>query len=119
MEHTMEKTLGKCRLITKHFFSAPFSELLLSKMHIPFPKDEALAIKRLKAEIAKNDVAASIFEPLVQGASGMRMYKPSTLNKLMNICKKQGVLCIADGSYIRFGRIGTSCSKSSRNRTRL
>ena len=102
------ETFGAMSAGSRSIFSAPFSELLFECTHIPFPKDEALAIKRLKAEIAKNDVAAFIFEPLVQGASGMRMYKPSTLNKLMNICKKQGVLCIADEVMTGFGRTGTS-----------
>jgi hypothetical protein len=34
-----------------------------------------------------------IYEPLVQGAAGMVMYEPESLDKLMQICKENGVLC--------------------------
>jgi adenosylmethionine-8-amino-7-oxononanoate aminotransferase len=33
---------------------------------------------------------------LVQGAAGMVMYEPESLDKLMQICKENGVLTIAD-----------------------
>ena len=73
-----------------------------------FQKDEQAAIQSLKTEIDKGGIAAFIFEPLVQGAAGMRMYKAETLNKLMQICKKAGVLCIADEVMTGFGRTGTT-----------
>ena len=38
----------------------------------------------------------------------MRMYKAETLNKLMQICKEAGVLCIADEVMTGFGRTGTT-----------
>jgi len=102
------ETFGAMSAGARSIFSAPFSDLLFESTHIPFPKDEQAAIKSLKTEIAKGDVAAFIFEPLVQGAAGMRMYKPKTLNKLMQICKEEGVLCIADEVMTGFGRTGTT-----------
>ena len=38
----------------------------------------------------------------------MRMYKAQTLNKLIQICKEAGVLCIADEVMTGFGRTGTT-----------
>jgi adenosylmethionine-8-amino-7-oxononanoate aminotransferase len=102
------ETFGAMSAGARSIFSAPFSDLLFESSHIPFPKDEEVAIKSLKNEIAKGDVAAFIFEPLVQGAAGMRMYKPETLNKLMQVCKEAGVLCIADEVMTGFGRTGTT-----------
>lgn len=102
------ETFGAMSTGARSIFSAPFSDLLFESTHIPFPKDEQAAIKNLKTEVAKGDVAAFIFEPLVQGAAGMRMYKPETLNKLIQICKEAGVLCIADEVMTGFGRTGTT-----------
>ena len=102
------ETFGAMSAGARSIFSAPFSELLFECTHIPFPKDEQAAIQSLKTEINNGGIAAFIFEPLVQGAAGMRMYKAETLNKLMQICKEAGVLCIADEVMTGFGRTGTT-----------
>ena len=102
------ETFGAMSAGARSIFSAPFSDLLFECTHIPFPKDEQAAIQSLKTEIDKGGIAAFIFEPLVQGAAGMRMYKAETLNKLMQICKEAGVLCIADEVMTGFGRTGTT-----------
>lgn len=102
------ETFGAMSAGARSVFSAPFSDLLFETAHIPFPKNENNCIDCLKQELAKGDVAAFIFEPLVQGAAGMRMYKAETLNKLIQICKEAGVLCIADEVMTGFGRTGTT-----------
>ena len=102
------ETFGAMSAGARSIFSAPFSDLLFECTHIPFPKDEQAAIQSLENEIDKGGIAAFIFEPLVQGAAGMRMYKAETLNKLMQICKKASVLCIADEVMTGFGRTGTT-----------
>ena len=102
------ETFGAMSAGARSIFSAPFSDLLFECTHIPFPKDEQAAIQSLKTEIDKGGIAAFIFEPLVQGAAGMRMYKAETLNKLMQICKETNVLCIADEVMTGFGRTGTT-----------
>ena len=102
------ETFGAMSAGARSIFSAPFSDLLFESTHIPFPKDEEAAVKSLREELAKGDVAAFIFEPLIQGAAGMRMYKAETLNKLMRVCKEAGVLCIADEVMTGFGRTGTT-----------
>jgi len=51
-------------------------------------------------------VAACIFEPMVQGAGGMRVYPAKVLTRLFAACSKYDVLTIADEVAVGFGRTG-------------
>jgi len=51
--------------------------------------------------------AAMIFEPMVQGANGMRIYPVKVLQRIFDICRSHGILTIADEVAMGFGRTGT------------
>nr|CRH07662.1 Adenosylmethionine-8-amino-7-oxononanoate aminotransferase [Candidatus Magnetococcus massalia] len=51
--------------------------------------------------------AALIVEPLVQGASGMRMCRPSFLEGVVERCREAGILVIFDEVMTGFGRTGS------------
>lgn len=89
-------------------FSSPFSEYLFNVTRIPIPTKEkpGESLARLEAELSRGDAAGFIFEPLVLGASGMKMYDAKSLNDLVEICKKYKVLTIADEVMTGFGRTG-------------
>jgi len=53
-----------------------------------------------------DDVACFIYEPLVQGAGGMKMYDAAVLDSMLKICKQHGIICIADEVMTGFGRTG-------------
>jgi adenosylmethionine-8-amino-7-oxononanoate aminotransferase len=54
----------------------------------------------------KTTVAACIVEPMLQGAAGMRVYPAKVLRRIFDLCKRSGILIIADEVATGFGRTG-------------
>ncbi|MDR2778989.1 MAG: adenosylmethionine--8-amino-7-oxononanoate transaminase [Puniceicoccales bacterium] len=53
-----------------------------------------------------NRVCAIIVEPLLQGAAGMKLYRPEFLEKLVHIVRRYGILVIFDEVMTGFYRTG-------------
>lgn len=71
---------------------------------IPKNKNDFAALESL---MKKNDVAAIIIEPLVQGAGGMRFHSAEVLAEIHRLARKHDVLFIADEIATGFGRTGS------------
>lgn len=54
----------------------------------------------------KDNVAGLIMEPLVQGAGGMLFHSADTVAEIHRLCKKHGIIFIADEIATGFGRTG-------------
>ena len=54
----------------------------------------------------RGNIAACIFEPMVQGAAGMRVYPAKVLKRIFALCEHYKILTIADEVAVGFGRAG-------------
>lgn len=101
-------TFGAMSASNLESYKGPFSSFSLNVLRLPVPNQENLdvVIKQLKNYITHHNIAAFIFEPLVQGAAGMKFHSPNALDKLISICKQENIICIADEIMTGFGKTG-------------
>lgn len=101
-------TFGAMSVAERGAFSQPFDPYLFETFFIEFPEPqkEEVIFEKFKKLIVEENPAAFIYEPLVQGAAGMRMYSEQFLNKLIEYAQQKDVICIADEVFTGFGRTG-------------
>ncbi|OHX64989.1 adenosylmethionine--8-amino-7-oxononanoate transaminase [Flammeovirga pacifica] len=101
-------TFGALSMAARTPFSAPFDDYLFDVEYLPFPTEENkdAVIALMQTYCSSEEACAFIFEPLVQGASGMRMYSAELLDQFIGIAQSYGTLCIADEVMTGFFRTG-------------
>jgi len=89
-------------------YNGPFEDFLLKVERIPVPTDHNIeaVIHQFETILKNNSCAAFVFEPLVQGAAGMKFHSTAGLDKLIEKCRQNGVLTIADEIMTGFGKTG-------------
>jgi len=90
------------------FYTQAFAGMFIDVVRIPVPVkgQEQASFDALENAIKTYNCAGFIFEPLVQGAAGMVMYEPESLDQLIAICQKNRVITIADEVMTGFGKTG-------------
>ena len=87
-----------------------FSEVLPKHYFVMQPKhhntDEALSDLESRLSKSHKTIAATILEPIVQGAGGMNIYDEDYLKGARVLCDKFNVLMIVDEIATGFGRTG-------------
>lgn len=101
-------TFGAMAVSGLSVYNGPFEDFLLTVDRIAVPDAHNFEAVKLKFETiaATGELAAFIYEPLVQGAAGMKIYDVALLDQLLAIAKKYGVLAIADEVMTGFGKTG-------------
>lgn len=102
-------TVGAMSLGMRSVFSSPFKPMLFDVLQFepPFFGYVDESIKEFVNMLDENpDIGAFVYEPIVQGASGMRMYSEEALDKILGICKERNILTIADEVAVGFGKLG-------------
>ncbi|MBF0693969.1 MAG: adenosylmethionine--8-amino-7-oxononanoate transaminase [Flavobacterium sp.] len=90
------------------FYTLAFQGMFIDVVRIPVPikGQEQASYDALEKVISGHNCAGFIFEPLVLGAAGMVMYEPEALDNLIQICRRNNVLTIADEVMTGFGKTG-------------
>ncbi len=101
-------TFGAMSVSGLSVYNGPFEDFFIDVARIPAPtKDTMPFVENLFKKLLSNgDVAAFVYEPLVQGAAAMKMFDPECLNTLLAIAKDYGVVTIADEVMTGFGKTG-------------
>jgi len=100
-------TFGAMSVSGRGLFTNAFRDLLFDVVFIETP--DAGNMDKIKSiiESHQEQIAAFIYEPLLQAAGGMRVYEAKHLDNLLDFVRSQKILCIADEVLTGFGRTGT------------
>jgi adenosylmethionine-8-amino-7-oxononanoate aminotransferase len=73
---------------------------------VPLAGNEKEVLEQMELALLEYDIAAFIYEPVIQGSGGMKIYSKDTLNALIQLCKEKKVITIADEVMTGFYRTG-------------
>lgn len=101
-------TFGSMSVSERDVFTNAFQTHMFDVEYFPIPTSENIEdiLNAMKRAYEIEAPVAFIYEPLVQGAAGMRMYAPVHLNQILSFCKEQNIIRIADEVMTGFYRTG-------------
>jgi len=101
-------TFGAMSIGQRGVFNRPFEHFFFDVdfLHFPTDKNDKDLLKDAEKLLKSGEIACLIIEPLVQGSAGMRIYDPSILNQLVELCRKYDALVIFDEVMTGWGRTG-------------
>lgn len=99
-------TFGAMSVSDRGVFTLAFHDLLFEVIYLDTPAPENIQQTLSLIEHHGEQVACFIYEPLVQGAGGMKMYKAELLDQILAKAKEFEIICIADEVMTGFGRTG-------------
>lgn len=105
-------TVAAMSLASVEEFRGVFGPLLFDVVRAPHPSevggwDRVLDVVQRTMRERRDEIAALVVEPLVQGASGMRMHSPEVLRALYDATREIDTFFVADEVFTGYGRTGT------------
>lgn len=103
-------TFGAMSVSGLSVYNGPFEEFFLKVERIPVPDAGNIEelLERVEKRVQENDIAGFVYEPLVQGAAGMKMHQAAGLDRILALLQSHEVLTIADEVMTGFGKTGTT-----------
>lgn len=102
-------TIGAASLAAVEEFSRVFAPLFFEVIRAPHP-DASWdgVVEHIECALTEHadDIAAVVVEPLIQGASGMRMHPPEVLRRIREATRAADTFLIADEVFTGYGRTG-------------
>ncbi len=101
-------TFGAMSVSGLSVYNGPFENFLIKVKRIPTPNgaNHKAILNQLKSIVSKHNVAGFIYEPIIQGAAGMKIHNIEGLNSILEFLKTKDVLTIADEVMTGFGKTG-------------
>lgn len=101
-------TFGAMSVSGLSVYNGPFEDFFIDVVRISVPTETNFeeVYQQFTDLLENHEVAAFVYEPLVQGAAAMHMYDSDHLDRLLKVAKDHGVLCIADEVMTGFGKTG-------------
>jgi adenosylmethionine-8-amino-7-oxononanoate aminotransferase len=105
------ETVGATSLGGIDVFKRPFAGILFDCIRVPSPADPGAydrAFEDLTRAVgaASDRIAAVVIEPILQGASGMRIYDPAFLRHARSLCNAHEIPLVFDEVFTGYGRTG-------------
>ncbi len=102
-------TFGAMAVSGLSVYNGPFEDFLMDVKRIPTPngKNHKEILATLKEYVANYKIAGFIYEPIIQGAAGMKIHDSAGLNEILNFFKEHNILTIADEVMTGFGKTGS------------
>jgi adenosylmethionine---8-amino-7-oxononanoate aminotransferase len=99
-------TFGAMSVSGRGLFTRAFKDLLFDVIFIETPNSSNE--KKIKSVVDQHQgqIAAFIYEPLLQAAGGMRIYAAPSMDSVLKYIREEKILCIADEVLTGFGRTG-------------
>ena len=103
-------TFGAMSVSGLSVYNGPFKDFFLDVKRIPTPDgtNHDNILQQLKTIVSRHQVAGFVYEPLVQGAAGMKMHNAEGLNKILKFCKANNIVTVADEVMTGFGKTGSN-----------
>ena len=101
-------TFGAMSVSGLSVYNGAFEDHFLEVVRIPTPNGEnnKEVLQLLESLMKENSIAGFIYEPLVQGAAGMKMHDADGLNDILKICRENEIITVADEVMTGFGKTG-------------